>query len=147
MSSGIDGALIFEVLAGIGILLVGAGIFVACSGLARTFARLNTTLDEVDAQIAALSGPVVKTLDHIDGIAGTADSTVARLGVIVGTLEGIAGGVGKTAKLATDAVEPAVVNVGAALTGVTAGLRRLLSGRRGAAPAPAPYDGSVSSGG
>jgi len=49
-----------------------------------------------------------------------------RLGAVVGTLEGVAGGVGNTAKLATDAVTPALVNLGATLSGITAGLRRLV---------------------
>ena len=133
MSSGIDGRLIFDVLAGVGILLAGIGIFVVCSGLARTLARVNGTLDEVDRQIGALSKPVVETLAHVGGIADTADATVARLGAVVGTLESVAGGVGGTAKLATDAVAPAIVNVGATLTGLTAGLRRLVTGRGGAA--------------
>jgi uncharacterized protein YoxC len=134
LSSGIDGALIRDVLVGIGVLLAGVGLFVVCSALARTFARLNTTLDEVDRQISALSAPVVETLSHVGGIADTADTTVARLGTVVGTLEGVAGGVGKTAKLASDALAPAIVNLGASLTGITTGLRRLVGGRRNADP-------------
>ena len=109
----------------------GLGIFLMCSAIAKTFARLNRTLDEVDAQIAALSAPVAETLKHVGGIADTADATVARLGTVVGALEGVADGVGNTAKLASDAVAPALVNVGATLTGVTAGIRRLVTGRRG----------------
>jgi uncharacterized protein YoxC len=143
LSSGIDGALIRDVLVGIGVLLAGVGLFVVCSALARVFARVNVTLDEVDRQISALSAPVVETLNHVGGIADTADTTVARLGTVVGALEGVAGGVGKTAKLASDALSPAIVNLGAALTGITTGLRRLVGGRRGSAPS----DGGISSGG
>jgi uncharacterized protein YoxC len=130
LSSGIDGALFRDVLFGIGVLLAGVGVFVVCSALARTFARLNKTLDEVDLQVAAISVPLVQTLGHVGGIADTADKTVARLGAVVGTVEGVADGVGNTAKLASDAVAPALVNVGATLTGITAGLRRLIGGRR-----------------
>ena len=130
MSSGVDGALILDILAGIGILLIGLGVFVLCSALARTLARVNGTLDEVDRQIAAVSAPVVETLAHVGGIADTADATVARLGAVVGTLETVAGGVGRVSQLATDAVTPAVVNVGATLTGITTALRRLVSGGR-----------------
>lgn len=137
MTSGIDGALIREILVGIGVLLAGIGIFVVCSALARVFGRLNATLDEVDRQIAAVSAPVVETLGHVGGIADTADATVARLSTVVGALEGVAGGVGRTSKLASDAVAPALVNVGATLTGISAGLRRLVSGRPGSAPDPA----------
>ena len=133
MSSGFDWAIVLDVGVGAGVLLIGVGVLVVCSALAKTFARLNGTLDEVDRQIAALSVPVVDTLRHVDGIADTADASVARLGAVVGTLENVAASVGNTAKLASDAVAPALVNVGAALTGVTAGLRKLVTGRRGPA--------------
>jgi uncharacterized protein YoxC len=132
--SSVDGALIRDVLIGVGVLLAGVGLFVLCSAAARTFARLNGTLDEVDRQIAALSAPVVQTLDHVGGIADTADATVARLGALVGTLEGVAGHVGTVSKAASDAVAPALVNTGATLTGVTAGLRHIVTGKRGSAP-------------
>lgn len=131
MSSGVDGALILDILAGIACLLIGLGVFIVCSAFARLLRRVNGTLDEVDRQIAALSGPLVETLGHVGGIADTADTTVGRLGAAVGALETVANAAGKTARLASDAVAPALVNVGATLTGVTAGLRRLVNGRRG----------------
>ena len=134
MSSGFDWAIVLDVGVGLGVLLIGVGVFIACSSLAKVFARLNGTLDEVDRQIAALSAPVVQTLGHVGGIADTADATIARLGAVVGQLEGVAGGVGTTAKLASDAVAPALVNLGATLTGVTAGIKRLVTGRRGSEP-------------
>ena len=130
MSSGVNGALILDILAGVGILLIGLGVFIVCSALARTLGRLNGTLDEVDRQIAAVSAPVVETLGHVGGIADTADATVARLGAVVGTLETIAGTAGRVSQLASDAVTPAVVNVGATLTGITTALRRFVSGGR-----------------
>jgi uncharacterized protein YoxC len=119
--------LIFSVGAGLGVLFMGIGILVVCRALAGTFRRLNGTLDEVDRQIAALSAPVAQTLGHVGGIADTADATVARLGAVVGTLETVAGGVGKASTLAGNALAPAIVNVGAALTGLTAGLRRFVN--------------------
>ncbi|HTJ25145.1 MAG TPA: hypothetical protein VMA36_03180 [Candidatus Limnocylindria bacterium] len=134
MSSGFDWAIVLDIGVGLGVLLIGVGIFVVCSALARLFARLNGTLDEVDRQIAALSAPVVETLGHVGGIADSADTTVARLGAVVNTLESVAGSVGGTAKLASDAVAPALVNVGATLTGITAGVRRLVTGRRATSP-------------
>ena len=141
MSSALDGAMIRDILVGLGVLLVGLGVFVVCSATAKLLARLNGTLDEVDRQIAAVSAPVVDTLGHVGGIADSADTAVARLGAVVGTLEGVAGGVGNTAKLATDAVAPALVNIGATLTGITAGLRRFVTGRRNTAPEGGPLDG------
>lgn len=141
MSSGIDGALIRDVLIGIGVFAAGCGVFIVCRSLASLFRRLNGTLDEVDRQIAAVSVPVVETLGHVGGIADSADSTVARLGAVVGTLEGVADVTGRTAQLASDAVAPALVNVGATLTGITAGLHRLVVGRHAA-----PRDGGFSDG-
>lgn len=151
MSSGLNWwAVVLDVGVGLGVLLVGIGVFIVCSAMAKTFVRLNVTLDEVDRQIGALSAPVVETLAHVGGIADSADAAVARLGAVVGTLETVAGSVGNTAKLASDAVAPALVNVGSALTGITAGLKRLVAGRRGRTPdaaapaAPAtPTDGGV----
>jgi hypothetical protein len=113
---------------GLGVLLIGIGVLVVCAALAKLFARLHGTLDEIDRQIAALSPPVVEMLGHVDGIAGTADETIARLGAIVGTLEGVAGNIGGTARSATEALAPTLVNVGATLTGISAGLRRLVNG-------------------
>jgi len=122
---------IFSIGAGIGVLLIGLGIFIVCQALAGTFRRLNGTLDEVDRQIAALSAPVAETLGHVGGIADSADAAVARLTGVVAILENVAGAVGKTTSLAGEALSPAIVNVGAALTGFTAGLRRLVNGKRG----------------
>jgi ABC-type transporter Mla subunit MlaD len=121
--------LIFSVGAGVGVLLIGIGILILCSALANSLRRLNGTLDEIDKQIGALSAPVAETLGHVGGIADTADETVARLGGVVGQLETVAGQVVKTSDLANRAVAPAIVNVGATLTGVTAAFRRLVTGR------------------
>jgi len=129
----IDGATIRDVLIGVGVFLAGLGIILVSAALARLLGRVNKTLDEVDRQISALSAPVVETLAHVGGIADTADATVARLGVVVGSLESVVGSVGGTAKLASDAVAPAIVNLGAAVTGITAGLRRLVSGKSASA--------------
>jgi len=122
--------LVFSAGAGLGVLLIGIGVLVLCSGIAGTLRRLNGTLDEVDRQIAALSAPVAETLSHVGGIADTADATVARLSGVVGSLESVASNVVKTSDLANRAVAPAIVNVGATLTGITAGVRRLIVGRR-----------------
>jgi hypothetical protein len=119
--------LIFSVGAGLGVLLIGIGVLVVCSGIANFLRRLNGTLDEVDRQIAALSAPVAETLSHVGGIADTADATVARLSGVVGSLETVAGTVVKTSDLANRAVAPAIVNIGATLTGITAGIRGLVT--------------------
>lgn len=130
--------LFFSVAAGLGVLLIGIGILVVCSAIAGTLKRVNVTLDEVDRQVAALGAPVAETLGHVGGIADTADLTIARLGAVVGTLETLAGSVVKTSGLANDAVSPAIVNLGATLTGLTAGIRSFINGkgpRAGSVPA------------
>ena len=88
--------------------------------------RVGGTLDEVDRQIAALGAPVAKTLDHVNGIANTADETLARVSGVVGQLESVASGTAKGANLVGSAFQPALVNLGSTLTGITAGLRRLI---------------------
>jgi uncharacterized protein YoxC len=127
--------LVFGVGIGVGVLLIGLGVLVLCSGIANFLRRLNGTLDEVDKQLASLSAPVAEALAHVGGIADTADATVARLSGVVGSLETVAAQVVKTSDLANRAVAPAIVNVGATLAGITAGLRRLLTGR-----GPSPED-------
>lgn len=122
--------LVFSVGAGLGVLLIGIGVLVFCSGVANFLRRLNGTLDEVDRQIGALSVPVAETLAHVGGIADTADATVARLSGVVGSLESVAANVVKTSDLANRAVAPAIVNVGATLAGITAGIRKLVAGKR-----------------
>jgi len=121
--------LIFSVGAGLGVLLIGIGVLVVCSAIAGTLRRLNTSLDEVDRQVAALSAPVAEMLGHVGGIADTADATIARLSAVVGSLETVASGVVKTSGLANEAVGPAIVNVGVTLTGLTAGLRSFVNGK------------------
>lgn len=124
--------LIFSIGAGVGVLLIGVGILIVCRATAASLRRLDRTLDEVDRQIAALSAPVAETLSHVGGIADTADATVARLSAVVGTLETLASGAVKASTLANAAIAPAIVNVGATLTGFTAGVRRFLDGKHGA---------------
>jgi uncharacterized protein YoxC len=123
-------SLIRDILVGVGIFLFGLGIFIAMLALARTLKRLDATLDGVDRQLENLGEPVAKTLGHVEGIAGTADQTLARVGVAVGSLENAASSVSQAAALARGALSPAIVNVGATLSGVTAGLRRLVTGKK-----------------
>lgn len=82
---------------GLGVLLIGIGIFVLCLRAGTLLLRMGKTLDEVDRQIGTLSVPIATTLTHVGGIADTADSTIARLGNVVGQLENVATGATKTA--------------------------------------------------
>ena len=129
MTSTEIGVLVLDILAGIGVLLVGVGVLLGMLALAKTLARLNVTLDGVDRQLENLGEPVAKTLSHVDGIAGTADETLAKLGGVVQSLEDVAGSVSQTARLAKNALTPAIVNVGTTITGISSGLRRLVTGK------------------
>lgn len=128
MSTGFDWSAFLDVAGGVGAFLAGLGLFIAMAALARTLRRLDKTLDGVDEQIAALGKPVSETLTHVGGIADTADRTLARLSGVVGALEQIAASLSSTAKLTHDALSPAIVNVGATIGGISAGLRRLIRG-------------------
>ncbi len=129
MTSTEIGMLVLDVLAGVGALLVGLGVLIGMLALAKTLRRVNVTLDGVDQQLETLGRPVAKTLGHIDGIADTADQTLSRLGGVVQSLEDVAGSVSQTAALAKNALSPAIVNVGATVTGISSGLRRLVTGK------------------
>ena len=129
MTGTFDWHIVLDAGIGIGVLLIGIGILVVCSALANLLKRLNGTLDEVDRQVSALSAPIAATLGHVDGIANTADVTIARLGAVVGSLESVAAGVSKTSALATNAIAPTIANLGATLTGISVGLRRLVTGK------------------
>jgi ABC-type transporter Mla subunit MlaD len=128
--------LITAVGVGVGVLLIGIGVFRVCERLGALLNRVGKTLDEVDTQIAALSGPLAQTLAHVGGIADTADATLAKAVVVVGSLETVAENVNKTSTLAQEALAPSLVNLGATLAGVTAALRRLV---RGKGPEPAEH--------
>ena len=82
---------------GVGSILIGLGIFILCVRAGSLLVRIGRTLDEVDRQIPVISAPIATTLAHVGGIADTADSTIARLGVAVGQLEGVAAGATRTA--------------------------------------------------
>ena len=130
MNSTEIGVLVLDVLVGVGVLLVGIGVLLGMLALAKTLARVNVTLDGVDKQLENLGEPVAKTLGHVDGIADTADRTLARLGGIATSLEDVAASVSQTAQLAKNALTPAIVNVGTTVTGISSGLRRLVTGKK-----------------
>lgn len=129
MTGSADWAVVFrEVGIGLGVLLAGIGFLYASLRLGATLTRLNATLDVVDRRLSELSVPVVKTLDHVSDIAGVADETLARAGKLVAWLERTTETVSKGVGLVGSALSPAVVNFGATLGGITAGLRRLVRG-------------------
>jgi uncharacterized protein YoxC len=129
LNTGFDWRIVLDAGVGVGVLLVGISMMIAMSALARTLGRVNVTLGEVDRQLEGLGQPVGQTLTHVSGIADTADQAVARLTGVVKSLEDVAVSAAQTAELTRSALSPAIVNVGAAIAGVSAGLRRLVNGR------------------
>lgn len=127
MTRGFDWTAVLDIGVGLGVFLIGLGALILCSALSRVLGRVAETLDEVEKQVSTLSVPVVQTLGHIDGIAGSADSAVARLTGIVGQIESVAGGANRLSALIVEAISPAIVNLGATVTGVAAGLRRFIA--------------------
>ena len=124
-----DMAVVFrEVCVGLGVLLIGVGFLYAAIQLGGVLTRVGATLDEVDRQLAALGAPIAETLDRVSGIATTAERTLDRAGSAVGQLERVASLLSRGTSLVGSALEPAVVNVGSTLTGIAAGLRRLVRG-------------------
>ena len=115
MSSSEWGTVILDVLGGVAALLVGTGFFIASIALAKTLVRVRATLDEVDRQLAGIGAPVTSTLTRVDELTKSLEET--------------AGSVSRTVDLTRSAVVPGIVNVGAAIAGVTAGLRRLVTGK------------------
>jgi uncharacterized protein YoxC len=107
------GSIAWSIGVGLGALLIGLGLFVLCVRAGALLGRLDKTLDEIDRQIPALSSPIATTLTHIGGIADTADSTIARLGVAVGQLENVAAGATRTAN-----------TIGAVVASVTSTMRK-----------------------
>lgn len=128
MVTGFDWSAFLDVGAGLGVFAAGVGWLIAMTALARTLRRVDVTLDGLDEQVAALGKPASETLAHVGGIADTADQVLARLTGVVASLERISSSVSETAKLMQDALSPAIVNVGATIGGISAGLRRLVRG-------------------
>jgi uncharacterized protein YoxC len=96
---------------GIGFVIISLGIFVLCVRTAGLIGRLGKTLDEVDRQIPALGTPIATTLTHVGGIADTADATIARLGVAVAQLEGVAASATRTANTVGTVVTAIASNI------------------------------------
>lgn len=118
----IYGPFILDVLAGAGALCIGIGALVAGLALAKTLGRVNVTLEGVDRQLDEVGPSVASMLTHVNGITSSLEETTTRLGDAAKSVE-------QTAALAKNAASPAIVNAGAALTGITAGLRRLVTGK------------------
>lgn len=116
MSSTEYGVLILDVLGGVGALLIGIGVFVGMLALAKTLARVRTTLDGVDRQLENIGTPVTSTLTRVDGVTRSLENTAQTLS--------------RTADLTKSAVVPAIINIGATLSCITAAARRLITGQR-----------------
>jgi hypothetical protein len=109
-----DWAIVLDVGVGLGVLLMGVGLFVVCLRLAEILKAATHTLDTLDRQLTMLAPPMIETLSHVGGIAGTADATLARLTAAVDAVEGLAGGTAQ--------------NLGAVAAALSGRLRRFVRG-------------------
>ena len=119
---------------GLAALVAAGGISFACIRLAGLLARAQTTLDNVDAQLAGAQAPLTKTLTHVSGVAQSVDDIVAKVDRIANAAEKAAGAVAKTADAAQAAVSPTIANLVGVVAGVSRGARTFFRshGRNGA---------------
>jgi hypothetical protein len=110
-----DGSLALDILAGAGALLAGAGILIAGLAFAKTMKRVNASLDVMDRELEKLGTPAASTLTRIDETAKSLGSAASSLS--------------QTAVLTKSALAPVIVNAGSVLAGISAGLRRLVTGK------------------
>jgi hypothetical protein len=104
-------SVVWSIGVGLGVFLIGLGIFVLCVRAGGLIGRLGKTLDEVDRQIPARGTPIATTLTHVGGIADTADATIARLGAAVAQLEGVAASATRTANTVGTVVTAIASNI------------------------------------
>jgi len=123
-----DWAIVLDVGVGLGVLLMGVGLFMVCLRLAAMLKVAAQTLDSLDRQFLMLAPSLIETLGHVGGIAGTADATLARLTAVVDAVEGLAGGVVKSATAAQHAVDPTFKNLGVVIAAVSGRFRRFVRG-------------------
>jgi uncharacterized protein YoxC len=109
------GVLILDVLGGVGALLIGIGVLIGSLAIARELTHFRATLKQMVDEIDQIREPVTNTLAQVDKLVKSAQGTVDS--------------VSQTADLTKTAVTPAIVNVGATVSGLSAGLRRLVSGK------------------
>ena len=102
MTNGFDWNIVLDGGVGLGVLLFGTAVVIACLQVRKTLSRLDVTLDLIDGQITDLGKPVRETLDHVGGMANTADGALARLSTAVDSLEKVAATVSSTADMDED---------------------------------------------
>jgi uncharacterized protein YoxC len=121
---------------GLASLTVAAAIAYLCARLGRTLGRVDETLVKVDRQLDGAEAPLLKTLDHVGGVADSVDALVAKVNRIAGIAEHAAEAVAKTADAAQAAVTPAVANLAGIVAGVSQGAKAFFRsrGRNGAWP-------------
>ncbi|HVA37166.1 MAG TPA: DUF948 domain-containing protein [Candidatus Dormibacteraeota bacterium] len=122
---------------GIGVLLIGIAFLVLFARIGRTLDRVDTALDHGMVQLEKFSGPIGETLDHVGGVLGTVDTSLAKLTTVVDALEHIAQSVAKTTTAAQGAVTPSLLNAAHLVTTLTEGLRRIVTGSNGRSGASA----------
>ncbi len=111
-----------------GVFLAGLALIIAAIALARTFGRLNKTLEVVDSQLGDIGPAAASTLQHVSGAASGAEQTVAHLATAAKSLEGAASALAQTAELSKSAVVPGVTSFGESINIVADRLKRFVGG-------------------
>jgi methyl-accepting chemotaxis protein len=112
-------------------LIIAIGLAYLCARLARFIDHRDVTMGKVDVLLDGLQKPVLDTLDHVGGVAGSVDEMVARVDRVTQTLEQTANSVAKAADAAQSAVSPTVANVVGVVAGISKGAQKFFRSRQG----------------
>jgi len=116
---------------GLASLLIAGGALYAFIRLGLLLERTTVTLDKVDAKLDKLDGPVMQTMEHVSGIAGSVDDLAARVNRISTIAERAAGAVDKAADAAQSGITPTVVKLAGIAAAISAGTKAFFTKSKG----------------
>jgi uncharacterized protein YoxC len=114
---------------GVASLGIAGGVVFLCVKLGRTLERVDVTLTKVDRQLDGAELPLLKTLDHIGGVADSLDELAAKINRVGAAAERAAEAVADTAGAAQAAVTPTVANLAGIVAGVAQGAKAFFRSR------------------
>lgn len=114
---------------GVASLVLAGGVAYLCARLATTLRGVDTTLAKIDRQLDGAEAPLRRTLEHVGGLAGSADTIAVKVGRIAGIVEHAAESMAKTADAAQAAVTPAMANIAGIVAGVSQGAKTFFRSR------------------
>jgi uncharacterized protein YoxC len=116
---------------GLASLIVAGGLAYVCVRLGFLLTRTEAVLDKAAAKLDQLDEPVLRTMNHVGGIADSVDSLVARVNRVSEVAERAVGVVDKAADAAQASITPAVVRIAGLAAAVTAGARAFFTKFKG----------------